>query len=128
MRPSRGFSLIEIIVSIFIIGVMLVLLQAVARNTTVVRTAKNEGIALAIARNELETLRQAGYTSVPTSGSFSDGLLSSLPQGATATLTSSDFNTKTKQVTVTVVWKDPVLTASSTVTLTTLITQTGGLP
>jgi len=128
MNASRGFSLIEVIVSIFIMGVMLLMLQSVIRSGTLVRTSKNQGVALAIARNELENVRANGYASLPSSGSFSDALLSTLPPAATATLTVSVYNAKTKQVTVNVIWKDSGTPASSTVSLSTLITQVGGLP
>ena len=128
MTTSRGFTLIEVVLSIFIMGVMLILLQSVLRSSILVRTSKNEGIALSIARNKIESLRAGGYGSVPASGAFSDSLLSTLNSQATTTLTTSDYNAKTKQVVVSVIWLDPGHTASSTVSLSTLITQTGGLP
>lgn len=124
---SRGFSLIEVLVSIFIIGVILIMVQAVARSGVLVRTTKSQAIALSIARTELENIRGGGYTTLPTSGSFTNDLLSSLP-AATAALTVSAYNEKTAQVTATVTWQDPGTQASSTVSLSTLITQTGGLP
>ena len=130
MAPPRltGFSLIEVIISIFLMGVMLVLFQSVMSTTTLVRTSKNQGTALAIARNEIEKLRADGYSAVPASGSFYDSLLSALPSAATTTLTVSAYTAKVKQVGVTVVWRDAGASASSTVSLDTLIAQTGGLP
>ena len=128
MKTSRGFSLIEVIVSVFIVGVMLTLLQAIIRSSVLVRTSKNQGIALAIARNELENLRTGGYATLPSNGSFSNNLIEMLPQAATTTLTVSTYNPKTQKVIVSVTWLDSGATASSTVTLSTLITQTGGLP
>lgn len=128
MNASRGFSLIEISVSIFIVGVMLLMLQSVVRSGTLVRMSKSQGIALAIARNKLENVRVDGYATLPLSGSFSDSLMSTLPPLATTTLTVSVYNAQTKQVFVSVVWRDSGATASSTVSLSTLITQTGGLP
>jgi len=122
------FPLIEIIISIFFVGVTLLLLQAIIQSGVLVRTSKNQGIALAIARNELENLRGSGYTALPSSGSFPNSLLGTLPPVATTTLTVNAYNEKTKQVTVHVIWKDPGTAASSTVSLSTLITQTGGLP
>ncbi len=107
---------------------MLLLLQAVIRSSVLVRTSKNQGIALAIARNELESLRIGGYATLPSSGSFLDSLVGTLSPFATTTLTVSAYNAKTKQVTVNVIWRDSGSTSSSTVSLGTLITQTGGLP
>lgn len=128
MMKYRGFSLLEVVISIFVVGVMLLLLQAVTRTNVLIRNVKNQGIALAIARNKVEALRSAGYASVPASGTFTDSLISTLPAGATTTLTTSNYNAKTKQVAVTVTWKTLGYTASSTVSITTLITQVGGLP
>ena len=127
MRWVCGFSLIEIVVSLAIFSALLILLQAVIRDGTLVRTSKNQGIALSIARTKLESLRSDGYVALPASGSFSDSLLDTLPQ-ATTTLTVSTYNAKTKQITVRVLWQETGRTASSTVSLSTLITETGGLP
>ncbi len=115
-------------VAVLIVGVMLLLLEAVTRSGTLVRISKNQGIALSIARNKLESLRIVGYSAVPISGSFTDSLMSTLPPYATTTLYVSEYNEETKQVTVSVIWRDPGSTASSTVSLSTLITETGGLP
>ena len=128
MPLPRGFSLVEVTVSIFIVGVMLILLQAVVHSGVLVRTAKNQGVALSIARNELEKVRAGGYASIPPSGSFSDTLMSALPIAATATIATSTYNAKTQQVTISVVWLETGAAASTTVSLTTLITQIGGLP
>ncbi len=128
IHPARGFSLIEVVVSLFIMSVMLLLLQSVIRSGVLVRTSKSQGIALSIARNKLESLRGGGYAALPPNGSFPDSLMSTLPPGATTTLTVSAYNAKTAQVTVGVVWLDAGASASSTVSLSTLITQTGGLP
>jgi len=89
---------------------------------------KIKALRLQLPRNELENLRGSGYTALPSSGSFPNSLLGTLPPVATTTLTVNAYNEKTKQVTVHVIWKDPGTAASSTVSLSTLITQTGGLP
>mgnify|MGYP001602529402 FL=1 len=128
MTRFRGFSLIEVTVSIFIVGVMLLLLQAILQSGTLIRMSKHQSIALSIAQNKLESLRSGGYATLPSSGTFSDSLISTLPVAATTTLTVSVYNAETKQVFVSVVWQDPGSTASSTVSLSTLITETGGLP
>ncbi len=127
MRGSRGFSLVEVIVSLFILGILLLLFQAVIRSASLVKAAGDQEIATAIARNELEGLRAAGYAALPASGSFADNLLSTLPD-ATTTLSVSSYTPQTKLVTVAVLWQDPASSASSTVTLSTLITKVGGLP
>ncbi|MBI3572229.1 type II secretion system protein [Candidatus Kaiserbacteria bacterium] len=125
-RQPQGFSLIEIVITLFIVGVTLVLLQTVPRNLTLVRLAKDQDIALRIVDSELEVLRAGGYAALPASGSFSASQLALLPSGS-GSLAVSDFNTKTKQVVATVSWQEPSRSTLSSVSLTTLITQVGGL-
>lgn len=122
---ARGFSLIEIIVSLFIISILIIASQTILFGTPLTQLAKDQDIALTIARNELESVRSGGYDSVPATGSFSDSLLSSLTSGA-GTITVSAYNAKTKHVTVTVTWSERG--KSQSVSLDTLVTQTGGLP
>lgn len=126
MRSARGFSFIEIMVALFIMSMMLLLFQAVLRSGMLVTSTQNQDTALTIARNEIEKVRAEGYAAVPASGSFSDTLLTTLPSGSAA-LTTSVYNAKTKSVTVSVSWQERNKTASSSVSLSTLITQIGGL-
>jgi prepilin-type N-terminal cleavage/methylation domain-containing protein len=124
----KGFSLIEFTISLFIVAVAVVLTTAMLRATTLTRHVRYEDLATKIASNEMEGLRAAGYSSLPTSGSFSDPLLTLLPAQATGTIAVSAYDAKTKQVLVTVAWKEEGQTATSSVALATLITQLGGLP
>lgn len=89
------------------------------------RHARYEDIARISAANELEGLRALGYSSLPASASFTDSLLTTLPSGS-GSFTISDYNAKEKQVTVAVAWQEPNA-ATSTVSLTTLVTSVGGL-
>lgn len=123
---ARGFTLIEVIVSIFIVGLMLLGLVATAQNLPLARFAKNQDLALKIAHTELETLRAGGYDALPTSGSFASSQLSSLPEGA-GSVTVSSFGTDIDEVDVVVSWQQENFTSSSTVSLSTLVTKTGGL-
>ena len=125
-RLSQGFSLIEVVVAIGIVVAALAAATALAHTVPLSRMTHDEDLALVIARGELESVRAAGYAAAPTSGPFSNSLLSALPSGA-GTLAISDFNAGTKQVTVTVSWREPSLSARSLV-LSTLITKVGGLP
>lgn len=124
MKPTRGFSLLEVVISIFFVGITIMLGSQMLTLMSLSRNAKQEAAALSIARNELAVLRAAGYASVPASGTFADAQLSTLPNG-TGTLTVTDINDKTKEVTATVSWLTPA--ATSAVSLTTRITETGGL-
>jgi prepilin-type N-terminal cleavage/methylation domain-containing protein len=125
-KKISGYSLIEVTITIFIIAVVLVLYLAAANTMQMTKTAKYKEIALGIANNKIEELRAAGYSSLPGSGSFSTSQLSSLPSGS-GDLDISDFNSDTKQVEVTVEWQEPGAPSTKSISLTTLITKTGGL-
>lgn len=125
-RYQRGFSLIEVILTIGIVGTILVVFQAVLTSSALVRTTTFEGVALKIAESKLNVLRHGGYAALPPSGSLTDTNLSLLPEGA-ETVTVSSFNTGTKQVTVSVSWSDP-RAGARTVSMTTLVATLGGLP
>ena len=123
----NGFSLIEVSIAIAIVGMVIVatstLLQRVSVNG---RGVRDQDLALKIARHEIVSLRTSGYDALPLTGPFADTLLDSLSAGA-GTVTVSDFNAKTKQVTVSVMWMGDG-SISRSVVLTTLVVQAGGLP
>jgi len=118
--------LIEIIISLLIIGVVLVLYQSALNSVFLSRNTKDAEIGLRIANHKIEELRGAGYSNLPASGTFTDSQLSSMPNSS-ASMAISDLNAKTKQVSVTVAWREPNSNSDHTVSLTTLITEIGGL-
>ncbi|MEK7144531.1 MAG: prepilin-type N-terminal cleavage/methylation domain-containing protein [Patescibacteria group bacterium] len=122
---QRGFSLIEIVVALFIMSVGVVFATMVTGTMKVTRDSAFENSAFHIADNKLNELRALGYAALPEDGIFSDPQLASLPQG-TASTTITVWNAKTKQVVIGVSWLG---TGSTTriVSLTTLITESGGL-
>ncbi|OGI26295.1 MAG: hypothetical protein A3J76_04685 [Candidatus Moranbacteria bacterium RBG_13_45_13] len=123
---KSGSSMVEVFITIFIIGMVLVLYIAAVNTIRLVKTVKDQGMALRIAGNKMEQLRASGYDNLPSSGSFSDSQLASLPNSSAA-MSITDFNTSTKQVLVTVEWREPSHLSARNVSLTTLITKTGGL-
>lgn len=123
-KKQAGFGILEVPISLFIIAVMLLIYGAASNSMTLNRNSKEQDLGHFIAVSELEDLRALGYANLPASGAFSHPLLENLP-GGTATLTVSDYNNDTKEVIVTVTWKDPgSFTIHSTV-LTTLINKYG---
>ncbi len=124
-RPARGFSFIEAIVSIALLGVILIASSAIIGGVPLMQDARDQQIALTIAQSELDALRALGYDVLPLTGTFTDPTLASLAS-STATRTIVTFNAKTKRVDVTVSWSARDQTQRSLV-LTTLITQIGGL-
>lgn len=122
---SRGFSLIELMVSVAILATAIIFATIVTGTIKTVRDATYESVASAVADTKLAELRAGGYAALPASGSFTSALLSSLPQG-TASTTVTVWNAKTKKVDVGVSW----LGAASTtkyVLYSTLVTESGGL-
>jgi prepilin-type N-terminal cleavage/methylation domain-containing protein len=123
--PARGFTLIEVAVSIFVIGIMIVASAALLHGVPVSRISHSQSIALAIAESKIEALRAGGYDSLPASGSFTDVALSSLAS-STASTTVTVYDSKTKRVDVGVSWLETD-SVRRYVSLATLITQIGGL-
>ncbi len=121
---QQGYSLLEIPISLFIIGLVLVIYHA-ASNTVILNVnAKHQELAQRIAVSKMEDLRSGSYTSLPASGTFTHSYLSQLPS-STARIDVTNFNSDTKQVVVTVTWKEPGNPKTRTVSFTTLMTKNG---
>jgi prepilin-type N-terminal cleavage/methylation domain-containing protein len=125
MHAPRGFTLIEVVIAIFLVGLLAVLTANILTATPLATHAKEEQTALAIASNRMEALRAGGYAALPASGPFSDASLANLP-GGSGEVTVSTYNSNTKEVTVTVSWNEDG--TPHDVVLTTLVTEIGGLP
>jgi Tfp pilus assembly protein PilV len=125
-KSKSGFSLVEVLVTIFFVGLILVLYQTALSKMHLIRYVKNEQIALQVANNKIEELRAGGYSALPSSGVFSDSQLDAL-SNCTANMAITDFNASTKTVAITIEWQQPPSTAVRNISLSTLITKTGGL-
>jgi prepilin-type N-terminal cleavage/methylation domain-containing protein len=123
---SFGFSLLEVVVTVFIAGLILLVYQASSNIILLSRNAKNQEIALVIANNKIEELRAGGYGALPVSGSFSDSQLSLLP-GGFGELVVNDFATNTKEVIATVYWQNNGGNGQMEVSVPTLMASGGGL-
>ena len=121
---QRGFTLIEVIITIFMIGVTLVIYRVTSQTVIVNRGNRYKEVALRIADQNMQNLRTTAFGSLPSSGSFSDPLISTLPSGA-GTVTVTSLNAKTKDVKVTVSWIGQASTTIQKVELETYITQGG---
>jgi len=124
-ESGKGFTLIEVTVSIFVIGIMIIASAALLHGVPVSRVSHSQSIALSIAQNKIEALRANGYDALPASGTFTDAALSSL-SSSTASTTISVYDSKTKRADVGVSWLEGTSTRYY-LTLTTLVTQIGGL-
>ena len=121
----RGFSLIEVIVSIFVLGTMLVFFASSFSVNRLSRDMQRQDIALRIIKQKMEELRALTYTGLPANGTFSNSLLSSLTNGVGST-TVSDYSATLKQATVGVSWNESTSTIRY-LSATTIIGKVGGL-
>ncbi|HLM83778.1 MAG TPA: hypothetical protein VK254_01015 [Candidatus Bathyarchaeia archaeon] len=123
---ASGFSLLEVLVTLFFVGLILVLYQSVLGKVRLIHYVQNEEVALQVANNKMGELRAGGYDALPESGSFSDSRLDDLPNSS-ASMTITDFNAGIKVVAATVEWRETAGAAPLNITLTTLVAKTGGL-
>lgn len=124
---TRGFTYVEVVIAVGLVAICLVASEALIHAVPLEHVTHDEDVALTIANDELGALRQGGYNALPASDSFSNPLLTTIPSGA-GTVAVSSFNAETAAVTVTVSWQEPSTATTRSVVLSTLITQTGGLP
>lgn len=106
---QKGFTLIEIIVTISVVLVAFGLCALEFTALQISRKQRYEDIAYQIATREMEDLRGTPFASLPANGttSFADSSLSQIPSGADS-LVIADYPgyTGVKQITVTVSWLD----------------------
>lgn len=120
-----GFTLIEVVVTIFILGVSMTLFAAIGvllKNAAGIRYTQ---AATRIAQTKLDELRAGGYEALSGSGPFTVAELSDLPEGAAST-TVTAYNDNLKQVQVGVAWVGNDGNERY-VSMTTLVVDQGGL-
>jgi type II secretory pathway pseudopilin PulG len=122
---QQGFGILEIVVTLFIIGVTLLLFVVVSNSVVLNKYNRYKEVALRIAEHELQTLRTTSYANLPASGAISNTALADLPQGA-GTITITEEDTGFAEATVTVTWLNPSGSGNQQLTLSTYLWQ-GGL-
>jgi len=122
---QAGFSIIEVVMSLLIVGIVFLVYNTAANTLVLNRNMKNQELAFRIASAEIDTVRAGGYANIPATGAVTDTQLALLPGAATETLTVTTYDTRTKQVQATVAWFEPGNPVQHTATLTTLVTQGG---
>lgn len=124
LKFATAFTLVEILITVFIILVLGIILLTTSGTLTQRHSSNLQSIAAKVASKEIERLRDIDYASLPTSGPVSDSDLSKLPTGAaTRTITNYQSSTVIKQVSVTVTWE--INGANRQVSMDTLIYQNG---
>ena len=124
IKHKHGFSLIEILLSIFIIIALISVLLTTSASYYQTHRSNLQQLAMSIASKQMETLRNTDFASLPATGSFTDSDLSKLPQATTTrTITNYQSNPKIKLVTLKVNWVESQVTKN--IQLETLISETG---
>ena len=121
---QAGMSLVEIIISMFLILILFSLLIMEFGTLSISRGQRYENIAYHVANKQMESLRSTSFSSLPSSGTISDSLLEQIPSGS-GSFNVNDYPDYTglKELVVTVTWSDGT---SKSVVLTT-IAGNGGL-
>jgi prepilin-type N-terminal cleavage/methylation domain-containing protein len=121
---QNGFSIIEALVAIFIVGIVLIIYAASSNLLLLNNNARHLELAQRIAISEMEDLRATSFNSLPSSGSFSSSLMSSLP-GGSGRIVLTSLHSSTKQITVTVNWNESSGKSTRSASFTTLKTKSG---
>ena len=121
---NSGFSIIEVIVALFVLIVMFLLYGAASNSVILNRDARQKELALRILVSEIEDLRATDFSSLPASGALSNPLLNLLPS-ASLTLTISDVDANFKKAIVSISWKDASSFNSRQMELSTYISNQG---
>ncbi len=127
-QNNKGFSLIEILLVLLIIGFVVMLIFNLPPSINLIGSSRYNSLAKDIASKKIEDLRARGYENLA-SGAFSDNGLNSLPSGFGEVVVedcpvSICTNTEeVKQVTVKVKWLEG--SEEETVELLTMIGEGG---
>lgn len=127
---QTGVSLIEILLSIVLIGFIILAVNNVPNSIRLIGSSQKQSLAKDIASKEIEQLRLKGYNNLANSTvSVVDSRLSSLPQSSANAVISDcpvtvcSNNETIKQIVVTVSYQDD--TQIKKVQLNTFISQGG---
>ena len=121
---SRGFSLVELIIALGIAMVAVLLFTVVISIIPLTKISRNQNLAYHIAAKKIEELRNTVFSSLPTTGTFTDSGLSDLAS-STASITVTDYQSsaEVKEITVVVSWQQE--NQQKSVSLETLIYDGG---
>lgn len=104
-QKRSGLVLIEVLMALLFATTLAILLLITSSTLTQTYKSNTNSIAARIATTEIENLRKTAYTSLPSSGPFTDPDLAKLTSSsATLTISSYQSSPDVKQATVTVNW------------------------
>ncbi len=103
----RGFSLIEIIISLGLILITITIFGVAVNTLPLTKNTRNQNVAYHIAAKKIEELRNTQFASLPASGAFTDpGLLELASSSADLVVADYEASNLIKKVTVTVKWSE----------------------
>lgn len=106
---TGGFSLIEIVLSMFVILAIVSILFTVSATYTASRKSSLQGIAAEISARRMETHRNTAYNSIAIGSNltFTDASTSKLPNStASETITLYESSIDVKQVAILITWTE----------------------
>lgn len=125
---QKGYSLVEILIALFLLGALVTILLTVSGTLFTTRSSRLQSIATKIATKDIEYLRNLPFASFPSTGpcnqpTVADTDILKLPSGDCArTVTNYSGSSQIKFVTVTVTWQEKI---QKRVLLDTLVYQAG---
>lgn len=106
---QKGFSLIEVVISMLMIAVILVLYASALNLATLSRKLRYENLAYHTANKQMETLRGMPYGGLPAAGVIADPMLAQIPSGTgDYTVELYPGHGSLKEIVVTVEWNDGI--------------------
>src|SRR5262245_26124588 len=78
---QKGFTLVEVIVSTIVILVVFELCFLEVTALQISKKQRYEDVAYQVANKKMEQLRATSFSSLPSSGTITDALLSQIPSG-----------------------------------------------
>src|SRR5438874_2431639 len=79
---QSGMSLMEVIVTMFLLSVLLAFYIAALNTVTITKKLTYEDLAYHAANKQMEILRNTAFASLPTSGTITDSQLTRIPSGS----------------------------------------------
>jgi type II secretory pathway pseudopilin PulG len=121
---ANGYTILEIPIAIFIIGIVMLLYVAASNSILLNRNARQQDLATRIGASLMEDVRGAEFDLIPLSGPMSHSLLNNLPNSQ-ANLTVTDLDADSKEITIAVSWREGSSAVVHTASFTTIIVRNG---
>ncbi|MEZ4180406.1 MAG: hypothetical protein R3B41_02765 [Candidatus Doudnabacteria bacterium] len=125
LGSQAGFSYIEILIALFVISISFTLFQVTSNATLHNRHNQYREIAIRAGETKISELRTTAYYSLPSSGTFTNSMIDTLP-GGEGELTMSELDTGLTLAEVVVKWDSPGSPNKQSLDLSTYISS-GGL-